>query len=51
VESYFQSHHSYTPGEEAAGEEKLRTLKMNLMFLEHVGEETSTGLEGALKAR
>jgi hypothetical protein len=51
AESYFQSHRSYTPSEEAAGEEKLRTLKMNFMFLEHVAKETSAGLEEALKAR
>ena len=51
VESYFQSHRSYTPSEEAAGEEKLRTLKMNFMLLEHVAKETSAGLEEALKAR
>ena len=51
VESYFQSHRSYTPSEAAAGEEKLHILKMNFMFLEHVGEETSAGLEEALKAR
>ena len=51
VESYFQSHRSYTPSEAAAGEEKLRTLKMNFMFLEHVAKETSAGLEEALKAR
>jgi hypothetical protein len=49
VESYFQSRHSYTPSEVAAGEEKLRTLKMNLMFLKHVAQETSTGVEEALK--
>jgi len=51
VESYFQSHRSYTPSEEAAGEEKLRTLKMNFMFLKHVAQETSAGLEEALMAR
>jgi hypothetical protein len=51
VESYFQSHRSYNPSEEAAGEEKLRTLKMNFIFLEHVAQETSSGLDDALKAR
>jgi len=51
VESYFQSHHSYTLSEQAAGEEKLRTLKMNFLFLEHVALETSAGLEEALKVR
>jgi hypothetical protein len=51
VESYFQSHRSYTPTEAAVGEEKLRTLKMNFMFLEHVAKETSAGLDEALKAR
>jgi len=51
VESYFQSHRSYTPSEEADGEEKLRTLKMNFMFLKHVAQETSAGLEEALMAR
>jgi hypothetical protein len=51
VESYFQSHRSFAPSEQAAGEEKLRTLKMNFMFLEHVAQETSAGLDDALKTR
>jgi hypothetical protein len=48
VETYFQSHHSYSSAEEAEGEQKLRTLKMGLQVMQHLGEEMSAGIEEAV---
>jgi len=49
VETYFQSHHSYTPTEEANAEQKLRNLKMGMQVLAHLGQEMSGGIEEATK--
>lgn len=49
AETYFQSHHSFTPAEEANAEQKLRNLKMGMMVLEHLGQEMSGGIEAAAK--
>lgn len=50
VETYFQSHHSFTPAEEADAEQKLRNLKMGMLVLQHLGQEMSGGIEAATKA-
>ena len=51
VETYFQSHHSYTPLEAAEGEQRLRTLKMDFQMMEHLSHEMSFGIDEALQAR
>src|ERR1035437_998277 len=51
VETYFQSHRSYNSEEESQGEQKLRTLKMGMQVMEHLGEEMSGGIENATKSR
>ena len=51
AETYFQSHHSYTPAEEANAEQRLRNLKMGMMVLQHLGQEMSAGIDGATKAQ
>ena len=48
VETYFQSHRTLTLTEEAQGEEKLRTFKMGLKVMEHLGGEMSGGIEEAV---
>jgi hypothetical protein len=51
VETYFPSHHSYTPAEEAEGEQKLRTLQMGFQVMEHLSEEMKSGIEESTKER
>jgi hypothetical protein len=51
VEAYFPSHHSYTPAEEADGEQKLRTLQMGFQVMEHLSEEMKSGIEESTKER
>ena len=48
VESYFQSHHTYSPAEQATREEQLRTLQMSFKAMEHVGNEMSADINAAL---
>jgi len=49
--TYFQSHHSYTGAEMTEGEQKLRIFKMELLRMEHLGQQTSVHIADALKAR
>ncbi len=48
VRAYYLSHHSFTPAEEVAGEEKLRSLKIGLDIQEHLSGEFRDGLKVAL---
>jgi len=51
VETYFPSHHSYTPAEQAEGEERLRTLQTGFQLMEHLSEEMKSGIEETTKER
>lgn len=49
--TYFESHHTFNASEEAEGEQKLRTLKSDFQLMEHLGQEMSSGIDDASKAR
>jgi hypothetical protein len=48
VETYFQSHHTFSAVSLAEGEERLRTFNMGMQVLEHLAEEMHGGITDAL---
>jgi len=51
TDAYFSSHHSYTPPELAAGEEKLRIYQAGAHAMAQVGDELAGALERALNPK
>ena len=48
VETFFQSRHSFSASELSEGEERLRTFKMGMQTLEHLGREMHSDIHDAL---
>jgi hypothetical protein len=48
VEAFVQSRHSFSASELSEGEERLRTFKMGMQVLEHLGGEMHSGINDAL---
>jgi hypothetical protein len=51
TDAWFSSHHSYTPSELAAGEEKLRIYQAGAHAMTQVGDELADAMERALNPR
>jgi hypothetical protein len=51
VETYFQSHHSYSAAEADEGEQKLLTLKMDFEVMKHLSQEMADGIEEVSKTK
>ncbi len=43
VKAFYLSHHTLSPAEQAAGEEKLRSFHLDMTILDHLAESSATG--------
>lgn len=48
MRTFFRSHHRFSPAEEEAGEERLRTFQAGMQTMEHLGGEFEGGLRSAI---
>jgi hypothetical protein len=48
VQAFYLSHHTLSPAEQAAGEEKLQSFQLEMTILDHLSGEFSGGLNSAL---